>query len=213
MKIIAFEGMDKSGKHTASDYLYDYLKEKGYNVVKSEFHRYDTPTGKLIQDYLYGKYDVSNETIQLIMSADKQAQQEWFKELEDDGVEFLILDRYTLSQKVYSNYFIKKNYQNPLKKTYYKNLYSEIIKGFRRPDLTIYLDNSSEVSMQRKGQWGENDKYESDKELLDFVRTEYLKLVVLNDNYLILNSEQPIKKVLSDLTDNFNIIFKDKILW
>ena len=43
--------MDKSGKHTASVQLAEYLIKLGYNVVQSEFHRYDTPTGKLIQDY------------------------------------------------------------------------------------------------------------------------------------------------------------------
>lgn len=203
MKIIAFEGMDKSGKHTASVQLAEHLIELGYNVVQSEFHRYDTPTGKLIQDYLYGKYKVSNETIQLIMSADKQAQQDWIQELEDSGVDFLILDRYYLSQKVYSNYFIDKSNYTSDKTLLYKGIYSDIIKCFRKADITIYLDNTAETSMSRKGQHGENDLYEQNKELLEYVRSGYLKEVQKENQYLIISSEQSIEEVEKEMISKF----------
>lgn len=203
MKIIAFEGMDKSGKHTASVQLAEYLMKLGYNVVQSEFHRYDTPTGKLIQDYLYGKYKVSNETIQLIMSADKQAQQDWIQELEDSGVDFLILDRYYLSQKVYSNYFIDKSNYTSDKVLLYKGIYSDIIKCFRKADITIYLDNTAETSMSRKGQHGENDLYEQNKELLEYVRSGYLKEVQKENQYLIISSEQSIEEVEKEMISKF----------
>lgn len=208
MKIIAFEGMDKSGKHTASMVLTNYLKDLGYNVVHSEFHRYDTPTGKLIQDYLYGRYKVSNETIQLIMSADKQAQQDWFSELEDSGVDFLILDRYYLSQKVYSDYFIEKSNYSSEEVLLYKGLYSQIIKCFRKADFTIYLDNSAETSMSRKGQHGENDLYEENKELLNYVRKGFIKEIQREDNFLIVSSEQPFEDVHNEMLDKFKRFFK-----
>lgn len=203
MKIIAFEGMDKSGKHTASVQLAEHLISLGYKVVQSEFHRYDTPTGKLIQEYLYGKYKVSNETIQLIMSADKQAQQEWIKDLEESGVDFLILDRYYLSQKVYSNYFIDKSEYTPEEVSLYKGLYTDIIKCFRKADITIYLDNTAETSMSRKGQHGENDLYEQNKELLEYVRTGYLEEVQKEKQYLIISSEQTIEEVKNELIEKF----------
>lgn len=208
MKIIAFEGMDKSGKHTASVQLAEHLTNLGYKVVQSEFHRYDTPTGKLIQDYLYGKYKVSNETIQLIMSADKQAQQDWIQELEDSGVDFLILDRYYLSQKVYSNYFIDKSNFSSEQALLYKGIYSDIIKCFRKADITIYLDNTAETSMSRKGQHGENDLYEQNKELLEYVRSGYLQEVQKENQYLIISSEQSIEEVEKELLDKFKYFIK-----
>lgn len=208
MEIITFEGMDKSGKHTASIQLAEHLKDLGYKVVHSEFHRYDTPTGQLIKDYLYGKYNVSNETIQLIMSADKQAQQDWFVELEKEGVDYLILDRYYLSQKVYSDYFIFKSEYSAEKENYYKKLYSSIIDNFRKSDITIYLDNSPEVSMQRKGQHGDNDLYEQNSELLGFVREGYLKEVQKENQYLIISSEQSIEEVEKELIDKFKHFLK-----
>lgn len=203
MKIIAFEGMDKSGKHTASIVLADYLREKGFNVVQSEFHRYDTPTGKLIQDYLYGRYAVSNETIQLIMSADKQAQQDWFNELEENGVDYLILDRYYLSQKVYSDYFLEKSNFTKDVKDGYRGIYQGIIKMFRKADLTIYLDNTPETSMSRKGQHGENDLYEQNRELLHFVREGYLEEIKKEESYIIISSEQAISDVHQEMKDKF----------
>lgn len=89
MKIITLEGLDKSGKHSVSIALKEYLKKLGYKVEQSEFHRYDTPTGKIIRQFLYGDYNVSQETIELIMTADKFAQQDWFDELEENGTDFL----------------------------------------------------------------------------------------------------------------------------
>ena len=56
MIIIGFEGLDKSGKRSQSELLYKALYERGYNVQKSEFHRYDTPTGQLIRRFLDGEY-------------------------------------------------------------------------------------------------------------------------------------------------------------
>ncbi|OQO83360.1 hypothetical protein BH739_16320 [Enterococcus casseliflavus] len=104
MKVIVFEGLDKSGKATQIQHFATLLKEQGKKVVTSEFHRYDTPTGKLIQDWLYHRWDVDQKTIELIMLADKQAQQRWFNELEAEGVDFLLLDRYLDSQLVYGAY-------------------------------------------------------------------------------------------------------------
>jgi dTMP kinase len=166
MKIIAIEGLDKSGKHTQSKLLAEYLKTLGYNVVQSEFHRYDTPTGELIMKWLTKQWGVDQKTIELIMTADKQAQQQWFNQLEAEGVDFLILDRYITSQQVYA----EANGIDP----YWTN---ELQKYMRKPDIEIFIDIPAEESMRRKGKHnnGENDRYESDLELLNRVRQLYLK--------------------------------------
>jgi dTMP kinase len=166
MKIIAIEGLDKSGKHTMSEKLLEYLRNSGFKVEKSEFHRYDTPTGELIMKWLTGKWDVDQTTIELIMTADKQAQQKWFDELEAQGVDFLILDRYTGSQDVYS----KANGVDP-------EWTASLQKHMRKPDVEIFIDIPAEVSMKRKGKHnnGENDRYESDFELLSNVRELFLE--------------------------------------
>lgn len=221
MKIIAFEGLDKSGKNSASTYLAEQFELQGLNVVQSEFHRYDTPTGKLIWDYLHGDYKVSNETIQLIMAADKHAQQEWFNDLEKQGVDILILDRYTLSQKVYATYFnlVKNNIPVDLYDEHTLGKYNwdlttfitdekwieSLISNVRKPDLTVYLDVSAEVSMNRKGQHGDNDLYESNKELLSTVRKIYIHNLASDKSVksITLNGEQTKEEVNAGMLLNF----------
>lgn len=159
MKIIAIEGLDKSGKHTQTNMLVEYLRSKGYCVVRSEFHRYDTPTGELIMKWLRKEWNVSQTTIELIMAADKQAQQEWFEELEKNNVDFLVLDRYTMSQFVYS-----------LANNMNREWVLQLQRFMREPDMEIFIDINAKESMKRKGKWGDNDRYESDLALLNEVR-------------------------------------------
>lgn len=164
MKIIAIEGLDKSGKHTESELLVQELRDWGYTAIKSEFHRYDTPTGSLIMKWLTKEWDVDQPTIELIMAADKQAQQKWFDELEEQGVDYLVLDRYTASQQVYS-------YANGI-----SPMFTSMLQRYmRKPDIEILLDVSAEVSMKRKGKHngGANDRYESDLQLLKRVRESF----------------------------------------
>lgn len=164
MKIIAIEGLDKSGKATQAKLLTEYLKTAGFKVVQSEFHRYDTPTGELVMKWLQKKWDVDQTTIELIMTADKQAQQKWFTELEEQGIDFLILDRYVGSQQVYSH----TNGVSPI--------WTAMLQQYmRKPDIEIFIDISAEESMKRKGKHnnGENDRYESDLEMLKRVRQIY----------------------------------------
>lgn len=197
MKIVAIEGLDKATKHTASKALADALNQKGYKAVQSEFHRYDTPTGKLIMDWLTGKWDVSQHTIELIMAADKQAQQENIKHLEENlGVDYLILDRYTTSQLAYA-------ISNDVDYLWVKSLQEHM----RRPDIEIIIDISPETSMSRKGKHndGQNDRYESDKAFLTRVRNYYIEYARVNQNVHLVMGEQSKEDVVSAVMDTFRV--------
>ena len=204
MKIIVFEGLDKSGKHTVSTKVAEMMNEVGVKTVHSEFHRYDTPTGKLIQDWLYGRYDVSDRTIEMIMLADKQAQQEWFNELEQDGVQYLILDRYLDSQLAYASYKDLSIYESvdfgpyELPATMVE-LVKEGHKGMREPDIVIYLSIDVETSMERKGQHGENDRYESDKKLLTHVKDYFDEQADNNPYWITVSGERTPNMVIDDV--------------
>lgn len=193
MKIIAIDGIDKSGKHSQTNLLEEHFRSIGKNVVKSEFHRYDTPTGELIMKWLTKEWDVSQPTIELIMTADKQDQQKWFDELEAEGVDILILDRYVGSQQVYSE-------ANGIDPGWTKALQMYM----RKPDIEIFIDIPAEVSMSRKGKHnnGENDRYESDLEMLKRVRTLFQKRenIKINGMQSIENVHRDIKKSLEQMT-------------
>jgi len=185
MRILSFEGLDKSGKYSASVFLETYLKERGYSVARSEFHRYDTPTGELIMKWLKKEWEVDQKTIELIMAADKQAQQAWFKELDEAGTDFLILDRYTTSQEAYA-------LANGLP-IYWIHALQQYM---RFPDIEILIDIPAEVSMARKGKHnnGENDRYESDLDLLTKVRSIYLQ-----NSGIQIDGTKPLEEVHKDI--------------
>lgn len=189
MKIIALEGLDKSGKHSASNTIIDFLEKQGFSVRKAEFHNYDSPTGKLIMDYLKGDYHADDLTIELLMAADKQAMQDTFTRYEEEGIDFLILDRYLVSQYAYA----KAKGVNEL------HLQS-ICNSIRRPTHNILLDVTAEESMSRKGKHndGENDLYESNHSLLKSVRYAYQSMI---PKEFTVDAMQPIENVHTDLID------------
>lgn len=190
MEIIAIEGLDKSGKHTQTKALAEYLRSIGYKVVTSEFHRYDTPTGELIRKWLRKEWEVDQHTIELIMAADKQAQQKWIKQLEEDGVDFLILDRYLGSQRVYSI----ANNMDPM-------WVIQLQKHMRKPNFEIFIDIDPAESMRRKGKHGENDRYESDLELLTNVRELFIEL---NHKDNIINGSKSVEDVSKQIRELVN---------
>lgn len=165
MFIIAFEGLDKAGKATQSKLATEYLKEQGFNVMHSEFPAYDTPTGKIIKEFLTTDMDVDKETIELVMAADKQAKQEAFRKYSKSGVDFLILDRYTGSEKAYA-----------LADGVDEGFVDSIQVNIHQPDVEIFINIPVEESMTRKGKHndGVNDRYESDKELLEKVQKNFV---------------------------------------
>lgn len=162
MNIIVLEGLDKSGKATQTNLLVNHLTYLGFTVSTMDFHNYTSPTGQLIKKWLYRQWDVDKATIELIMAADKQAQQKYFAELEANGVDFLVLDRYTGSQNCYAH-------ASNLDPQWILSLQ----KYLREPDFEIFIDISPQESMRRKGKHGENDRYESDLLFLTSVRSSY----------------------------------------
>lgn len=190
---MSIEGLDKSGKHSQSLLLTKHLEELGYNAVQSEFHRYDSPTGELIMKWLINEWSVDQKTIELIMTADKQAQQSWFEELENQGVDFLILDRYTSSQIAYSTGSgIDPSWIN------------ELQKYLRKPDIELFIDIAVEESMARKGKHndGVNDRYESDFDLLSRVRDNYANM----EDLIVINGERGVDEVHRDILSTLKLL-------
>jgi dTMP kinase len=192
MEIIAFEGLDKCGKCTQTKLLFERMANLAMNIVKSEFHRYDTPTGRLVRQFLYNEYDVDQYTIELIIAADKQAQMKWFRKLMEQEVKFLILDRYTSSQEAYAH-------SNGMSQSWIKLLANYLMK----PSLEIFIDIPVDESMSRKGKMPTDDKYEKNKDLLQTVRDKYTLMfsadIFDQPNRFIVDGMQSIEKVHEDI--------------
>jgi dTMP kinase len=178
--------------------LTERLKQDGYKVIQSEFPRYDTSTGLLIRQHLTGQWNVNKETFELIMTADKQSQQKWFEQLENEGYDFLILDRYLLSQVAYGM-------ANGMDGRWIVELH----KYMRYPDLDIVIDIPVEVSMTRKGKHGANDKYESDYEMLSRVRDYYINVSTFYSAPIkrIVNGEREVGVIHEEIYNIVNSLY------
>jgi dTMP kinase len=161
MKIVAIEGLDKAGKHTATKVLYDYFTANGLRVEQMSFPNYGTPIGEMIQKWLRGEILADEKTFELLQAADKQHAQTTINEYERQGVDVLLIDRYVHTEWAYGAY---ENDDRWL---------AELTRHMRLPDAVIYLDVEPEVSMQRKGKRGDNDFYESDIERLRYTKSEF----------------------------------------
>ena len=150
-------------------------------------------------DWLAGRWNVDQHTIELIMAADKQAQQEWFHQLEEEGVDFLILDRYTMSQDTYS-IVNGVEYRWTL----------ELQRFMRQPDIQILIDIPAEISISRKGKHndGENDRYESDLEMLKQVRHQYRRQIVLEPKAFFVDGLLAPDQVHYQIVGNLRSILK-----
>ena len=161
--LIAFEGLDQSGKQTQAERLRDRLVDAGRLVRLLSFPAYDTSIGAEIGKALQGDREYGADVMQLLYVANRY---EWKPQMERDlerGT-VLICDRYLASSVVYGE-------AQGLDPAWLLDMQ----RYLPQPDLTFLLDIDPAVSAQRKT--ADRDKYERDLALLGRVRSSYLRQV------------------------------------
>jgi dTMP kinase len=159
--LIAFEGLDQSGKQTQAELLRDRLTAGGRYVKLLSFPDYGTPIGEEIERALRGARNYAPDVMQLLYVANRY---EWRTEIEkqrNDGT-ILICDRYLASSVAYGE-------AQGLDQAWLL----EIQRYLPQPDITFLLDIAPEVSAKRKTV--DRDRYERDLALLGRVRESYLR--------------------------------------
>src|SRR5687768_13990833 len=98
--LIAFEGLDQSGKQTQAERLRDRLVEAGRLVRLLSFPAYDTAIGGEIERALRGARDYGPDVMQLLYIANRY---EWKPQIEQERARgtILLLDRYLASSIAY----------------------------------------------------------------------------------------------------------------
>ena len=104
-KIIAFEGIDGTGKSVQMQKLSEALKKRGLRVLEISFPMYDTFFGELVGRYLTGKDGIAANTVDgksmaLWFALDRF---EAFKSIDYSGYDVLLINRYVLSNAVYQS--------------------------------------------------------------------------------------------------------------
>jgi len=193
-KIIVIEGLDKSGKTTQSNMLFDYYdkKEPG-NVVLMSFPNYSTRIGKEIRDFLEGRVNYNNETKHLLLAANRWEKKEEIENSLRSG-KTIVMNRYYQSNLAYG-------LANGLQLNWLENLEN----GLPKEDVTFILDIEPEISTQRVASNNfKPDEFETNKEFLSRARNEYLRLAKIFD-WKIIHSDVTKSVVFSDIVKKLEI--------
>jgi dTMP kinase len=159
--LVAFEGLDQSGKQTQAELLRDALIAAGHSVTMLSFPDYATPIGIEIGRALRGETDYGADVMQLLYVANRY---EWKREMvrATDAGTIVVCDRYLASSIAYGE-------AQGLDGAWL----TDMQKYLPQPDVTFLLDISPEMSARRKT--AHRDRYEQDLALLGRVRESYLR--------------------------------------
>jgi dTMP kinase len=157
--LIAFEGLDQSGKQTQAELLRDRLKQDGRKARLVSFPDYGTSIGEEIARALQGEREYGPDVMQLLYVANRYERKPDLQRWLDGGL-VLVCDRYMASSVAYGEAFGL----DPAWLT-------EMQKFLPPASLTIMLDIAPETAARRKS--ADRDRYERDLAMLGRVRESY----------------------------------------
>ena len=180
--LIAFEGLDQSGKQTQAELLRDRLKQDGHKARLESFPDYATSIGEEIARALAGEREYGADVMQLLYVANRYERKPDLQRWLDGGL-VLVCDRYRASSVAYGEAFGLD-----------AEWLSEMQRFLPAPALTILLDIAPETAVQRKAV--DRDRYERDLALQGRVRDSY-KRQAAEQGWVVLDGERP-KDVIAE---------------
>jgi dTMP kinase len=173
--LIAFEGLDQSGKETQARHLGVRLEQQGRRVRAVSFPDYETPLGQEIRRALAGEREYTADVMQLLYIANrfeyKPRLEAWLA-----AGDVVVCDRYRASSLAYGES---------------QGLDAAWLDSIQRPlpeaDVVVVLDIAPETAVLRKHTG--RDRYERDLDLLARVRDSYRRQAVAR-GWIVVNAEQ-----------------------
>lgn len=182
--LIAFEGLDQSGKQTQAERVSEHVSARGRECRLLSFPDYATPIGSEISKALHGEREYGADVMQLMYVANRYEKRNEMERALQQGV-VLVCDRYLASSIAYGE-------AQGLDATWLRDMQRHL----PRPDLTILLDIAPQTAVERKA--AGRDRYERDLALLSRVRQSYQRQAA-DDGWLSLNGERPRDAVSRDV--------------
>ncbi len=181
--LIAFEGLDQSGKQTQAELLRDRLKQEGRKARLVSFPDYGTSIGEELARALAGEREYGPEVMQLLYVANRYERRDDLERWLDGGL-MLVCDRYSASSVAYGEAF-------GLDPTWL----AEMQRFLPPAALTIMLDIEPATAAQRKSV--DRDRYERDLALLGRVRQSYHRQAA-ERGWVVLDGERPKALIAQD---------------
>ena len=182
--IIAFEGLDQSGKQTQAEMLRDRLKQDGFKARLESFPDYATTIGEEIARALQGEREYGPDVMQLLYVANRYERKPDINRWLDGGL-IIVCDRYMASSVAYGEAF---------------GLDPEWLTAMQKylppATATVLLDIAPETAVTRKST--DRDRYERDLALQARVRESYLRQASAG-NWIVLDGERDKSTIADDV--------------
>jgi dTMP kinase len=182
--IIAFEGLDQSGKQTQAELLRDQLKTQGRKARLVSFPDYGTSIGEEIARALSNERDYGPDVMQLLYVANRYEKKPDLQRWLDGGL-ILVSDRYTASSIAYGEAFGLDG-----------AWLAEMQKFLPPASLTILLDIAPETAVTRKSV--DRDRYERDLAMQARVRESYHRQAA-SQGWVVLDGERSKDAIAADV--------------
>jgi dTMP kinase len=182
--LIAFEGLDQSGKQTQAELLRDRLKTEGWKSRLVSFPDYATSIGEEIARALQGEREYGPDVMQLLYIANRYERKPDLERWLEGGL-ILVCDRYAASSVAYGD-------AHGLDPAWL----IEMQKFLPPPTLTIVLDIAPETAVRRKSV--DRDRYERDLALQSRVRDSYRRQAEAG-GWLFLDGERSKDAIAADV--------------
>jgi dTMP kinase len=181
--LIAFEGLDQSGKQTQAEMLRDRLRTDGHKSRLVSFPDYATSIGEELARALAGEREYGADVMQLLYVANRYERKPDLERWLEGGL-VLVCDRYTASSVAYG----EAMGLDPAWLT-------DMQKQLPPAALTILLDIAPETAVKRKAV--DRDRYERDLALQARVRESYHRQAA-ESGWVVLDGERSKDAIAAD---------------
>ncbi len=183
--LIAFEGLDQSGKETQAKMLAARLVEAGRRVTMVSFPDYATPIGAELHRALHGERDYGPDVIQMLMIANRYEWKPAIVQAQDEG-QVVVADRYLASSIAYG----EAQGLDP-------EWLLDAQRHLPRPALTVMIDIAPSTAVARKR--ANRDRFEQDLAMLERVRVSYRRQAA-GPGWVAIDGERAVGEVAADVT-------------
>ncbi len=183
--LIAFEGLDQSGKQTQAERLLAAFRAAGLGAEFLTFPEYTTAIGTEIGHALQGERHYEADTLQLLYIVNRFEFRARITQWLDEG-RMVVCDRYLASSIAYGE---AQGVDAPW--------LTEIQSRLPQPSLTLLLDIPPAASLNRKQV--ARDKFERDLPLLARVRESYIRQVERDARWVHLDGARDKDAVSADV--------------
>lgn len=199
---ISVEGIEGVGKSTNVEFIYQYLKNEGLDVVKTR-EPGGTELGEAIRNILLTSHNNITDDAELLLMFTARSQHITTKiipALSQD--QWVLCDRFTDASYAYQGGGRAIPYERI-------EILEQWVQGTLRPDVTLLLDAPVELAMKRVHRRGESDRFEQEEEtFFQNIREHYLAMAKRSPNrYRVIDASRDLERVqLQIKTEIDNII-------